>query len=198
MKPFMTRRPGCAVRRNRYLTVPRSFLVALALASSSSFAADCDIRASSSEVDYGEIHRGAVFPRADVAPGALGKKKIVLTAVCRQATTFTLRLEGPASPDGAFQFGRTGHFIATVKDATVDGNGVQLTSSGSTSGTSRGVSSRLSPTDAVMASAANGVPVKGKTFSASIEIDTYVGESDTRARDRMLVEGHGTLSVQTN
>ncbi|HGN0626941.1 DUF1120 domain-containing protein [Achromobacter xylosoxidans] len=186
------------MRRNRCLTASRSLLVALALASSAAFAADCDIRASSSEVDYGEIHRGAVFPRADTAPGSLGKRKIMLTAVCRQATTFALRLEGPVSPGGELQFGKSGHFIATVKDATVDGNGVQLTSSGSTSGTTRGVSSRLSPADAVMASAANGVPVKGKTFSASIEIDTYVGESDTRARDRMLVEGHGTLSVQTN
>ncbi|MFB3305992.1 hypothetical protein [Pseudomonas sp. AMR01] len=170
----------------------------LALITGGAFAANCDMRLSNPEVDYGALNRGEMELRGN-APIALGTRQLTLTAVCRQETTFGLRFEGQRSDSTSYRFAGKGNFTIKLSSATLDGTSVQLAQlSGDAVGKATGASAaiELRPNEAVTAIAQNQRAV-GKVFLAQIEIRTYISEAETRARDITTLEGRGALTLET-
>ena len=170
----------------------------LAVAANGAFAADCDLRLSNAEVNYGDLNRAEMDIGQGLAPIALGSRQLTLTAVCRQATTLRLHFDGEAADLDSYRFAGKGRFTVKLKNATLDGAAVQLAqTAGSTGGTAAASTAvQLRPNQTVTA-AAQGQRAVGKVFSVQVEIETYIDEAMTRTRDVTLLEGHGALTLDT-
>ncbi|MGN7744345.1 hypothetical protein ACTJKT_30775 [Pseudomonas sp. 22526] len=168
---------------------------ALTLVVSGTFAADCDMRLSNPEVDYGALNRGEMNIRGNV-PIALGTRQLMLTAVCRQETTLGLRFEGQAADSNSYRFAGKGRFTIKLSNATLDGNAVQLAQTNGAGSGSALAAVELRPNEAVTAMA-QGQRAVGKVFSAQVEIQTFIDETETRARDITVLEGRGELTLDT-
>ncbi|MNJ30658.1 hypothetical protein D3C77_252650 [compost metagenome] len=170
----------------------------LAIAANSAFAADCDIRLSSTEVNYGELNRAQKAIGQGRSPIALGRRQLTLTALCRQATTIELRFNGDAADMDSYRLAGKGRFTVRVHNATLDGNPVQLirATSFANSRTEASVTAELRPNEAAVA-VARGQQVVGQIFSAQVEIEAFIDEAMIRTRDITLLEGRGAIILNT-
>ncbi|ROL76555.1 hypothetical protein BLX41_14470 [Pseudomonas protegens] len=181
------------MRRSTRADCARWLGTALTLVASSTFAADCEMRLSNPEVDYGTLNRSDMDIRGSV-PIALGNRQLNLTVVCREETRFGLRFEGQAADLNSYRFADKGHFTITLSNATLDGNTVQLAQAGS--------ARPLSPTELlrpnqVVTTMVQGQRAVGKVFLAQVEIQTYISDTETYARDITVLEGLGRLTLDT-
>lgn len=190
-------RRQCVMRSNPKYVRSWWLGTALVLVANGAFAADCDMRLSNTEVNYGALNRGEMNIRGN-APIDLGSRQLTLTAVCRQAEPIGLRFEGDAVDPGGYRFAGKGRFTVKLSNATLDGNAVQLARTGSGSDSSTGAVNavELRPNERVIA-IAQGLRAAGKVFSAQVEIQTFVDEASTRARDITGLEGRGALTLDT-
>lgn len=190
-------RRQCVVRSNPKYVRSWWLVTALVLVANGAFAADCDMRLSNTEVNYGALNRGEMIIRGN-APIDLGSRQLTLTAVCRQAELIGLRFEGEAADPGSYRFAGKGRFTVKLSNASLDGNAVQLAQTGSTGDGSTGALNvvELRPNERVIA-IAQGQRAAGKVFSAQVEIQTFVDEVSTRTRDITALEGRGSLILDT-
>lgn len=170
----------------------------LAVVANSAFAADCDLRLSNTEVNYGDLNRAEMDIGQGRALIALGSRQLTLTAVCRQATTMGLRFDGQAAELESYRFAGKGRFTVKLKNATLDGVAVQLAQTTSATGGTTLASSAvaLSQNQSVTA-IAQGQRAVGKVFSVQVEIETYIDETMTRTRDVTVLEGRGSFALDT-
>lgn len=198
MKRFMTLRRRYAMRPEARAKRTWWCGAVLAMATSGAFAADCDMRLSNTEVNYGELNRAEMDIGQPRAPIALGSRQLTLTAVCRQPTTMGLRFDGEAADLDSYRFAGKGRFTVKLKNATLDGNAVQLAqTTGAADGTTApSAAVALRPNQGVTA-IAQGQRATGKVFSVQVEIETYIDETMTRTRDVTVLEGRGALMLQT-
>ena len=192
MMPFMTLRPPFAVRPEPSAVRRLWRGAALLLAAGGAMASDCDLRLSNTEVNYGVLNRGEIDIRGNTTID-LGVRQLTMTAVCSQVTTMSMRFDGDVADPNSYLFGNKGRFIVKLSNATLDGNSVLLAqiSDGVDVGTAS-ASMQLRPNEGI-AAISQGVRAVGRIFSAQVEVQAYIDEGTTRARDVTLLEGRGSL-----
>lgn len=197
MTLFTMLRRRYAVRPKARSHSARLLGLALTMVAGGALAADCDMHLSNAEVDYGSLNRGEMEIRGN-APIDLGKRQLTLTAVCRQATTMGLRFAGEAADSNSYRFAGKGRFTVKLSNAILDGTTVQLAPTTGSDGASSAQSAALvlRPNERISATAM-GMPAVGKVLSVQVEIQAYVDETTTRARDVTSLEGRGALTLQT-
>ena len=160
------------------------------------FAADCDIRLSRAEMDYGRMTRAELQVTRSAGPVSIGKRQIALNVVCRQAQRFELQFDALAASAEAYRFGKSGYFTMNLKQATVDGQPALLMESARNGGAAGAPSDtvRLLPEGSVTVVRGGGQAV-GKTMTLQIEVDTFVDDATTRVRDVTPLDGGGALRL---
>jgi len=150
-------------------------------------AAECRVSLSQPQVDYGLLRNGA-------KPGPhgvfLGKRTVRLSVVCPEASVIALRFRGAPADGQGFSFGRHGRFDLNLQQPVLDGKAVVLAAMHNR--TER--DGQLRPDQALMALAA-GQPVRGRTFSALVHIDSYLSSTAPAVRDKTLLEGGGRFEL---
>lgn len=168
--------------------------LALLFSGTAAYAAECDVRVSDAEVDYGALYREEIATGQKGALLPLGKKQLNVSILCDRASPMGLRLYGDPAGVDQFRFAHAGNFGLKLTDAVIDGRPVSLVQSreGRIIG-SPAATIALSAGQAFIA-VEGGQTVIGKSFSATIEVDTFIDDATTRVRDLTLLEGRVSLA----
>ncbi|NWB96216.1 hypothetical protein HX882_09965 [Pseudomonas gingeri] len=166
--------------------------VALVLLSVQTEANDCTLSLSQSQIELGALHPGGLA----LAPGQpdlfLGTRRLSLNIACPWPTSMVLRFEAAAAGPQAFRFDRQGRFTVGLSHAVLDGKPVTLAT---TQRTNEAAASRLMAPGQSLVVLAGDRPVKGRFFSAQVEVDTHLPVSATRVHDETWVEGRGRFEL---
>ncbi|WP_053150149.1 hypothetical protein [Pseudomonas sp. P97.38] len=155
-------------------------------------AEQCSVSLSQDRLDYGRLHQGELLvAQPDQAALALGKRTLSLNVVCAEPTTMALRFDSPGAGPEAFSLGLHGHFTISLTRPRLDGQAVELFQ-----GRARTLEqgSRLLPGQTLVARQGGG-PVRGRMFSAQVEIETYLPASAARVRDETSIDGRGRFEL---
>ncbi len=176
----------------RVRAVLRRCCVALVLFSVPARANDCTLSLSQSQIELGALRPGGL----SIVPGQpdlfLGTRRLSLNIACPWPTSMVLRFEGDAAGPQAFRFDRQGRFTVGLSNALLDGKPVTLAAA---QHLAEAATSRLMAPGQSLVVLARDLPVKGRFFSAQVEIDTHLPVSATRVRDETLVEGRGRFEL---
>jgi len=146
-------------------------------------ASECRLSVSQPHIDYGLL-RPATTPEPRGI--FLGKRMVRLNVVCSEATVIVVRFLGlPADAQG-FRFGRDGRFDLTLQQPLLDGQAIELAPLHNRAERS----GQLRPDQALVALKA-GQPVRGRVFSAQVQVDTFLSNPAPSVRDKTLLEGSG-------
>ncbi len=180
MKPL--RRPAAragALKRAGVL------LAGLLLAGEASAA--CRLSLSQPLVDYGLLRSDGQSASQAVS---MGKRTVRLNVVCPGATVIALRFDGtPANAEG-YRFGRQDYFNLTLQHPLLDGKPVELAQLYNHA--ERGGALRPGQVLVVLA---GGLPATGRTFSAQVQVDTWLSSAAIAVRDKTTLEGNGRFEL---
>lgn len=157
----------------------------------------CNVSLSSGTVDYGSQSfwqmQSVAGNGQSVSPG---KRQLVLNVQCPYSQSIRLAARGDRHPNGNFRYGPQGYLKANLVDASLDGQAVQLvqTTPDGVARTSPESNMALQP-DQTFAPAINGRVAKGKVFTARLEIEPVIPESDARVSSRSSSESMLTLEL---
>lgn len=145
------------------------------------WADDCQFNLSQPVLDYGLMNRAI---RPDAAPERnLGERRLSLNLSCSQAIDLSLFYRAMAATAERFYFAERGSYQMRIRDAVVDGQSVDLGLIAAMGQAPVETASSLiwRPEHGVVPVQA-GVPVKGHSFSAQLELTAWVQEQGMHVR----------------
>ena len=146
-------------------------------------AASCRLFLSQPVIDYGHLRPGD-------RPASLGRRTARLNVVCPESSTITLRFHADAVDGQGYRFGAQGVFGLALLHPQLDGKPVelaQLYNSAERSG-------QMRPGQPLVV-VVGGLPAKGRTFSAQVQVDTWLRSAATAVRDKTTLEGGGRFEL---
>ncbi|AZE56894.1 hypothetical protein C4K03_4756 [Pseudomonas synxantha] len=157
----------------------------------------CSLSMGGNVIDYGTQSR---WQLRDAPSGrnsvTFGKRTLTLSVACSYTQSIRLTLRGERSTSGDLRYGDRGSMIVRLFDAQMDGQSVQIigtTPDGVINGAA--ADSRLLQPGESFAAIANGQLVRGKTFTAHLEIEPTLPEADARVSARQMNEANLTLEL---
>lgn len=150
-------------------------------------AAQCRISLSQPVVDYGLLRGAEQSGSQDVF---LGKRTVRLNVVCPEATVIAMRFQGVSADGQRYAWGRHGYFNLTLEHPLLDGRPVELVHVHNYAARSTG----LQPGQTLVV-LAGGVPATGRTFSAQVQVDTWLSGAANAVRSKTVVEGGGHFEL---
>jgi hypothetical protein len=155
---------------------------------------DCQLNLSQPVLDYGLMNRAI---RADsTAERNLGERRLSLNLSCSSSTDMSLFYRAMAVTANRFHFAERGSYQMRIRDAVLDGQSVEL-----------GLIAAAGQTPALIASdviwrpeygvvpVQAGVPLRGRNFSAQLELTAWVQEQGMQVRDAMTWEATGVFDA---
>lgn len=150
-------------------------------------AAACRVSLSQPLIDYGLL-------RNSEQPGAqgvsLGKRTMRLNVICAEPAVIALRFQGATAEGQGYRLGRQGYFNLILHQPMLDGKPVelaQLYNQAERGGT-------LQPGQPLVV-LAGGIPAMGRTFSAQVQVESWLSGVATAVRDKTTLEGSGRFEV---
>lgn len=175
------RRP--AVKRAVWhIVAPGVLLAGLALAAPAD-AASCRLLLSQPVIDYGQL-------RPSEQSESRGRRMVRLSVVCPEDTVIALRFQGGLVDGERYRFGPQGSFSLALLHPQLDGRPVELAQLHNHA--DRG--GQLRPGQSLVA-LAGGLPAKGRTFSAQVQVQTWLSSAATAVRDKTTLEGSGRFEL---
>ncbi|WBF46154.1 fimbrial protein [Serratia rubidaea] len=156
----------------------------------------CSLSAGAPVIDYGVQSRWQLQDAGGPQRVTPGKRSLQLSVVCPYSQTMHLVLRGERAGNGELRYGERGSVALRLLDAQLDGQSVQIaaaTPDGVIGGAGQ-TSLRLQP-DSGFTAVQNGRPLKGKSFTARIELEPVMPESDARVSARQVSEANLTLEL---
>jgi len=156
----------------------------------------CHLSASAAVIDYGSHSR---WQLQDVGGGqqvSPGKRMLMVSVVCPYSQTMRVMLRGDRASNGNLRYGDRGNVTMRLLDAQLDGQNIPVattTADGRVSGAAE-TSMSLQPGNGIVAMH-NGQPAKGKTFTARIQLEPVMPESDARISARQITESSLDLDL---
>ena len=150
------------------------------------FAADCESRLSQSEVDYGQLHRGA-FPDQPLGQHwvNLDTHRLTLTVICQTPMPIKLRFNGTSAGPNVFRLGQQGQFSLRISDAVIDGSAALLT---------RDTDPQPRP-EQLFDAAQTIQSQRARHFTAQIDVQAQLDTRQLQIHDETLFEAAGTFEL---
>lgn len=154
----------------------------------------CSLMLNQPNVDLGKSQRSTLIDNRD-ADGLvrLKTRAITLNVFCNDPSTISLSFIGQQLSFDSFRFASYGGFKLKIVSLVVDGVSANLVSHGN----SGKIESYFKPNDNLTPSL-NGNAIKGKSFTAQVEVYTYVTLADADARTMKTWRGSGYFTVSAN
>ena len=149
--------------------------------------AACRVSLSQPLIDYGLL-RDSDQPSAQGV--SLGKRTVRLNVICAEAAVIALRFQGAPAEGQGYRLGRQGYFNLTLQQPMLDGKPVelaQLYNPAERAGT-------LQPGQPLVV-LAGGMPAIGRTFSALVQVESWLSGVAIAVRDKTTLEGSGRFEV---
>ena len=172
-----------AVNRATGHIVALGVLLAAMVSAAPAGAADCRVFLSQPLIDYGQMRRSERSVN-------LGLRTVRLSVVCPENRVIALRFQGDSADGQTFRFGQQGSFSLTFQHPQLDGKPVELVQLHNQA--DRG--GQLRPGQSLMV-LMDGRPVAGRTFSAQVQVDTWLSSAVTAVRDKTTLEGNGRFEL---
>jgi len=155
----------------------------------------CSMSSNSREADLGNLSRWQLQPAAEGGDKlSLGKRDFNVNVTCPFSQSMQLVVNGDRNSAGGFRYGRNGELRIVLKEATLDGQPVQVRllpmAKVSTAG-----NLNLKPDLNLQVVAANGNVVKGKSLSLLLETEPVLREADARVSRRQSDESNFSLQL---
>lgn len=156
----------------------------------------CSLSAGAPMIDYGVQSRWQLQDAGGPQRVTPGKRSLQLNVVCPHSQAMRLMLRGERAGNGELRYGERGSVALRLLDAQLDGQGVQLAATTPDGVLSSGGqdSLRLLPGNG-FAVVQNGQLLKGKSFTARIELEPVMPESAARVSARQVSEANLTLEL---
>lgn len=156
----------------------------------------CSLSAGAPVIDYGVQSRWQLQEAGDPRQVTPGKRSLVLNVVCPYSQTMRLMLRGEPAGNGELRYGERGSVKLLLTDAQLDGQSVLLaaTAQGDVISGDAKSSLQLRPGHG-FAAVQNGRLLKGKSFTARIELEPVMPESNARVSARQVSEANLTLEL---
>lgn len=156
----------------------------------------CSLSAGAPVIDYGEQSRWQlqeIHAGQSVSPG---KRTVTVNAICPYSQSMRMRLNGDKAANGNLRYGEQGNVSLRFVEAQLDGQDVQLVTT-TPDGVLNGApgSNLLWQPGVSVAATRNGQLIKGKSFTARIEIEPMMPESAARVSARQVSEANLTLEL---
>ncbi|MGS0742726.1 hypothetical protein ACVBEF_12935 [Glaciimonas sp. GG7] len=144
---------------------------------------------SETTIDYGRLTRGGMLENQSGPSLSLGKRQMTLTVTCQKPTGMWLKARGITGVD-KFAFGSTGQLMIYLSHVQLDGAPVNL-GLASTVGIlpAESKATMVIGPGAIVAPTTAGEIVKGRHFSAQVEVDAIVDDATTRVGTETVIEG---------
>lgn len=167
--------------------------VCLPLAAS---AEDCILSVSQPVVDFGQTQRAQLMEGTREGKRLLvGTRVVSLILSCSASAAVALSFNGERAGDQGYRFAQDGIFTLRVLSAQLDGKPVSLMVRDG-EGAAKDSDNLLRPGVSLVPGLQSMI-ARGTTFSAQVEVKTYVDERDTQARSREQWDGGGHFAVDT-
>lgn len=157
--------------------------------------AECSMTVSNSDIDFGQLKR-SLLTRAQQKV-SIGQRSLNLTVNCANPTEMTLFYRAVASINQpGYTFGSAGNYQLKLRDATVDGQPVNL---GRVSASGQ-MPSHSEPSltwegEQGITAVHNGSPVKGTSLRATLDVAASMSESQLRLRSATNWQSSGRLEI---
>lgn len=179
-------------------TIDRGFCWSVAalvlLLTGTSSAADCDIRLSEREVDYGRLHRGELL---DEQPGqrliSLEKRTLTLSVTCQRPSVINLRFNALSAEPQTFSFGQRGNFSVVIGDALVDGQAATWLHEHKEAQTA--ATRQTFEAGQSLVALIAGVPARARVVTAQIEVQARLAAQETHVSDETRIEAIGAFEL---
>ncbi|MGF6093467.1 hypothetical protein [Pseudomonas sp. 18175] len=146
-------------------------------------AASCRLFLSQSVIDFGQL-------RSADRSASLGRRTVRLNVVCPENSTIALRFQADAADGRGYRFGSQGLFGLALLHPQLDGKPVELAQLYNPSERN----GQMRPGQPLVV-VAGGLPAKGRTFSAQVQVDTWLPSAATAVRDKTTLEGGGRFEL---
>ena len=154
------------------------------------FATACDIQLSEAIVDFGDIPRPQSMASVNVESlYDVGQRSVGFTATCVNAEDLSLIVRG-LGISNTFKFSGAGQVSVTAKNAFLDGRRVDL----SIRNSNNSVTDHYSPSvelapGVTVVPLLNGLPVAGRIWAMTFEVNAKVPMSDFRTAEAKTPQG---------
>ncbi|WP_416770945.1 hypothetical protein ACMGT0_30470 [Pseudomonas sp. RHF3.3-3] len=172
-------------------SILRRCCLALALCSLPVAAHDCTLSLSQAQIDLGSLRLGSLPIQPGQSELSLGLRRLSLTIVCPRSTAMLLRFEGAAAGPQAYRLAR-GYFTVGLGNARLDGEPVSLAVEGRPE--EHGADWLMAPGRTVRV-LAQGLPAKGRFFSAQVEVEPRLPLAMSRVGDETEIQGRGRFEL---
>ena len=149
--------------------------------------AACRVSLSQPLIDYGLL-RDSDQPSARGV--SLGKRTVRLNVICAEAAIVALRFQGAPADGQGYRLGRQGYFNLTLHQPMLDGKPVELAQLYNHA--ERG--GALQPGQPLVV-LVGGAPAMGRTFSAQVQVESWLSGVATAVRDKTTLEGSGRFEL---
>lgn len=156
----------------------------------------CSLSAGAPVIDYGTQSRWQLQDADGSQKVTPGTRTLTLSVVCPYSQSMRLTLRGDRAANGDLRYGERGSVTVRLLDMQLDGQNVQVartTPDGMINGAAE--SSLLLQPGNSFAATHNGLPIKGKSFTAHIELEPVMPESAARVSARQTSESQLTLEL---
>ncbi|WP_460121156.1 DUF1120 domain-containing protein [Pseudomonas sp. S2_C03] len=183
------------------MNLSRSLLVLLAPLALSGFtplasasAENCQLTLSQPVLDYGLMNRA-------IRPGIaqerhLGDRRLSLTLNCPAPVDMSLFYRAMAATNQRFHFADRGSYQIRIRDGVLDGQSVELgLIAGAGQPPAQTASQLIWRPDHGVVPLLSGVPARGSTFSAQLELSAWVQEHGMQVRDALAWETTGVFDA---
>lgn len=164
-------------------SVKRGVILLVGLLLAGQAHASCRLSVNQPLVDHGLLRSDGQSANHAVS---VGKRTVRLNVVCSQATVIALRFEGMPAEGQGFRFGQRGYFNLTLQHPLLDGKPVELARLYNHAERD----STLRPGQSLVA-LVGGLPATGRTFSAQVQVETWLSSAAMAVRDKTTLEGNG-------
>lgn len=157
----------------------------------------CSLSTGGGMIDYGNQSRWQL-QEASTGGNSLtpGKRTLTLSVVCPYTQLLRLILRGDRAENGDLRYGDRGSIVVRLFDTQLDGQSVQImnvTPSGGVNGTA--TNSHLLKPGETIAATLNGQLIKGKVFTARLEIEPIMTKEEARVAVSTRKESFLTLEL---
>lgn len=150
-------------------------------------AAACRTSLSQPLIDYGLLRDSG---QAGAQGVFLGKRMVRLSVSCTEIAVIALRFQGVPAEGQGYRLGQQGYFNLTLQQPMLDGKPVELAQLYNPA--QRGGVLRPGQPLVVLA---GSTPAKGLTFSAQVQVESWLSGVANAVRDKTTLEGSGRFEL---
>lgn len=151
----------------------------------------CNVAISHENIDFGTLTKGELM--RDGKGYSPGKRTLMLSVTCPAPRVMRMVVQGDGAADGSLRYGSQGKLKLHLSNARLDGQAINLKEITLNDQPTRAELTLKSGTRFEVSD--NGLPLRGKSFTARLEVEPELPDAATRVRTLTTSEARLSLRL---